>query len=68
MRRKGLSSREAAHELVTRDVPLGRPTTPDEVAAAIAFLCSAEAAIIIGAVLTVDGDSTIADVPTLALG
>jgi NAD(P)-dependent dehydrogenase (short-subunit alcohol dehydrogenase family) len=68
MQRKGMSSRQAAYELVTRDVPLGRPATPDEVAAAIAFLCSTEAAIITGAVLTVDGGSTIVDVPTLAFG
>ena len=66
MTRKGLESRAAAYALVTRDVPLGRPATPEEVAAAIAFLCAPEAAIITGAVLTVDGGSTIVDVPTLA--
>lgn len=37
-------------------------------AAAIAFLCSSDAAMITGAVLTVDGGSTIVDVPTLAFG
>jgi meso-butanediol dehydrogenase/(S,S)-butanediol dehydrogenase/diacetyl reductase len=63
-----LSSREEAYALVTRDVPLGRPAHPDEVAAAIAFLCSSDASMITGAILTVDGGSTVVDVPTLAFG
>jgi NAD(P)-dependent dehydrogenase (short-subunit alcohol dehydrogenase family) len=64
----GLSTRGEAYALVTKDVPLGRPAHPAEVAAAIAFLCSSEAAMITGAILTVDGGSTIVDVPTLAFG
>lgn len=36
-------------------VPIGRFSTPDEVAAAIAFLCSESAASITGAVIPVDG-------------
>lgn len=35
--------------------PLGRLGEPEDVAAAVAFLCSADAAFITGAVLTVDG-------------
>jgi NAD(P)-dependent dehydrogenase (short-subunit alcohol dehydrogenase family) len=66
MERSGLPTREAAYRHVTKDVPLGRPASPDEVAAAIAFLCASEASAITGAVLTVDGGSTIVDVPTLA--
>jgi 3-oxoacyl-[acyl-carrier protein] reductase len=35
--------------------PLGRAGKPEDIAAAVAFLCSADAAFITGQVLTVDG-------------
>jgi meso-butanediol dehydrogenase/(S,S)-butanediol dehydrogenase/diacetyl reductase len=66
--RMTLATRDEAYAQVTKNVPLGRPAHPDEVAAAIAFLCSSEASMITGAILTVDGGSTIVDVPTLAFG
>ena len=65
--RHGISLDEA-YALVTRDVPLGRPATVEEIASVCHFLASDEASIITGAVITADGGSTIVDVPTLAFG
>jgi 3-oxoacyl-[acyl-carrier protein] reductase len=42
----------------TAAVPVVRPGTPDEVAAAVAFLASADAGYVNGTVLTVDGGRT----------
>jgi 3-oxoacyl-[acyl-carrier protein] reductase len=46
---------EARQADMTAAVPLGRFATPDEIAAAVTFLASTEAAFITGAVLPVDG-------------
>lgn len=62
----GLASVEQAYALVTRDVPLGRPATAEEVSNAVCFLASPEAAMINGAILTVDGGAGTVDLPTLA--
>lgn len=62
----GLTSLDEAYALVTKDVPMGRPALPEDVANAIAFLASSEAAMINGAVLTIDGGAGTVDLPTLA--
>jgi 3-oxoacyl-[acyl-carrier protein] reductase len=46
---------EAARALILQNTPLGRLGEPDDVAGAVRFLCSDEAAFITGEVLLVDG-------------
>lgn len=48
-------SREEQAEVLGKIVPMGRAGEPEEVAAAIAFLCSSDASFITGAELPVDG-------------
>ena len=43
------------HQLILGNTPLGRLGTPEDVAAAVRFLCSDEAAFVTGDVLLVDG-------------
>jgi len=61
-----LTSVDEAYRLVTKDVPLGRPATPEEVSNVICFVASDEAAMMNGSILTVDGGAAVVDLPTLA--
>ncbi|MBB6222864.1 SDR family NAD(P)-dependent oxidoreductase [Rhizobium leguminosarum] len=61
-----LKSIEEAYALVTKDVPLGRPASAEDVANAVCFLASSDASMINGAILTVDGGAGTVDLPTLA--
>jgi len=54
-------SSEADELEAGRHTPVGRPGRPEEVAAAIAFLCCAEASYITGQTLVVDGGNVIAE-------
>ena len=67
MKKHGLASLEEAYALVTKDVPLGEPAAPEDVANAVCFLASSEARMINGAILTVDGGAGTVDLPTLAM-
>lgn len=62
----GLASVAEAYRLATRDVPLGRPATPEEVSNVICFVASPEAAMMNGSIVTIDGGATVVDLPTLA--
>jgi NAD(P)-dependent dehydrogenase (short-subunit alcohol dehydrogenase family) len=59
------ADRERAYRRVSEHVPLRRPGSPEEIAAAVAFLAAAEAAFVTGAVLTVDGGAAVVDVAML---
>jgi 3-oxoacyl-[acyl-carrier protein] reductase len=52
-------SREAAEAQAAETIPVGRMGTPEEMGAAVAFLCSQPAAYVTGTTLLVDGGLTV---------
>ncbi len=66
MAKHKLPDLDAAYALVTRDVPLRRAASADEVAQAALFLASSQASMISGVSLLVDGGASAVDLPTLA--
>jgi meso-butanediol dehydrogenase / (S,S)-butanediol dehydrogenase / diacetyl reductase len=55
------ADREGAYELVSSRVPLRRPGSPEEIAAAVAWLSSEGAGFTTGAVIAVDGGNSVVD-------
>ena len=53
-----IENNERFRRLTLGQIPLGRAGTPDDVAGAVSFLCSPDAAYVSGAVIVVDGGWT----------
>ncbi|TDP72332.1 SDR family NAD(P)-dependent oxidoreductase [Roseateles toxinivorans] len=61
-----LADVDAAYDRVTRNVPMRRAASADDVANAVLFLASPLAAMITGTSLMVDGGASAVDLPTIA--
>ena len=56
---------DSAYALAARDVPMGRAASADDVANAVLFLASQQAAMVTGSSLMVDGGASAVDLPTV---
>lgn len=54
-----VSGDEQAYTEIAKSVPIGRAGTPEEIAAAVLWLCSPAASYVVGHALTVDGGMTV---------
>jgi NAD(P)-dependent dehydrogenase (short-subunit alcohol dehydrogenase family) len=54
-----VSGSEKAYEEIAKQVPIGRAGRPEEIAAAVLWLCSPGASYVVGHALTVDGGMTV---------
>ena len=55
-----VSGNERAYADLAKNVPIGRAGRPEEIAAAVLWLCSPGASYVVGHGLTVDGGMTVA--------
>jgi NAD(P)-dependent dehydrogenase (short-subunit alcohol dehydrogenase family) len=54
-----VSGNESAYQDIARSVPIGRAGRPEEIAAAVLWLCSPAASYVVGQAITVDGGMTV---------